>query len=51
MTAFRVRMAEFSTLCEMVQKSEEELKKHMEDLNSLKSSSGLNGSLKSVWST
>lgn len=35
MTAFRARMAEFSTLCEMVQKSEEELKKHMEDLNSL----------------
>lgn len=35
MTAFRARMSEFSRLCGMIQKSEDELKKYMEDLNSL----------------
>lgn len=35
MEAFRGRMAEFSRLCDMVAKSEEAVKKYMEDINSL----------------
>lgn len=35
MTAFQARMAEFSRLCDMVVKSEEAVKKYMEDISSL----------------
>lgn len=35
MEAFRGRMAEFSRLCDMVSKSEDAVKKYMEDINSL----------------
>lgn len=35
MEAFRARMAEFTRLCDMVAKSEEAVKKYLEDINSL----------------